>query len=156
MNHPAELSWLFFIISIVVVLGVVMKGALAIVAFRSVLRRRLMTWRAVTAALGLWLVLTGCGIGLATLLLPMPAPSVPVSWPVLVLGIGLFVPLVEVSVGDPGARMESTSLGRLSDICRERGLIFASKNLIRRYETVDLALPEKAKPTILGGNRRLR
>ena len=43
---------------------------------------------------GLWLVLTGCGLGLAALLLPMPAPSTLVSWLVLALGIGLFVPLV--------------------------------------------------------------
>jgi hypothetical protein len=98
VNHPARLSWLFFILSILVVLGAVMKGALAIVGFRSVLRSRLMTWRAVIAVLGLWLVLTGCGIGLAALLLPMPAPSTPVSWPVLALGIGLFVPLVRFPV----------------------------------------------------------
>jgi hypothetical protein len=98
VNHPAQWSWLFFILSILVVLGAVMKGALAIVGFRSVLRSRLMTWRAVTAVLGLWLVLTGCGIGLAALLLPMPAPPTPVSWPVLALGIGLFVPLVRFPV----------------------------------------------------------
>jgi hypothetical protein len=95
VNHREWLSWLFFLISIGLVLGAVFKCALAIFAFQSVLRRRLMTWRAVTGVLALWLVLTGCGVGLATLLqLPMPAPSVPVSWPVLVLGIGLFVPLV--------------------------------------------------------------
>jgi hypothetical protein len=98
VNHAGRLSWLFFILSILVVLGAVMKGALAIVGFRSVLRSRLMTWRAVTAILGLWLVLTGCGIGLAALLLSMPAPSTPVSWPVLALGIGLFVPLVRFPV----------------------------------------------------------
>jgi hypothetical protein len=98
VNHPAWLSSLFFVISICLVLGAVIKGAMAIVAFRLVLHRQLMTWRAVTGVLGLWLVLTGCGVGLAILLMPTAAPSVPVSWPALVSGIGLFVPLARFPV----------------------------------------------------------
>ena len=95
VNHPELLSWLLVLISTCLVWGAVIKGATAIAAFQSVLRRRLMTWRAVIGVLALWLILTGCTVGLVALLsLPMPAPSVPVSWPVLLLGIGLFVPLV--------------------------------------------------------------
>ena len=94
MNYPAELPWLFFILSNFIVLGAVMKGVLAIVAFRSVLRSRLMTWRAVAAVVGLWLVLTGCGVGLAILLLPHLQPSIRVSWAVTVLGIAIFAPLL--------------------------------------------------------------
>jgi hypothetical protein len=98
VNHPAWLSSLFIVISICLVLGAVIKGAMAIVAFRLVLHRQLMTGRAVTGILGLWLVLTGCGVGLAILLMPTAAPSVPLSWPALVSGIGLFVPLVRFPV----------------------------------------------------------
>jgi hypothetical protein len=97
VNHPEQLSWLFLIISNCLILGSVIKGAAAIVVFQWVLNRGLMTWRAVAGVLALWLVLTGCGVGLAMLLmLPTPAPAVPISWPVVVLGIGLFTPLVRI------------------------------------------------------------
>jgi hypothetical protein len=93
-THTVDFSWLLLVLSISLALGAVAKAALAIVAFRSVLCRRLMTWPAVAGILALWLVLTGCGVGFATLLLPTISPWVSPSWPVLVLGIGLFVPLV--------------------------------------------------------------
>jgi len=93
-NHPEWLSWLSFVISMTLVLGAITKVAAAIVAFRCVVSRQLMTGRAVTGVIALWLILTGCAVALTAMLLPVPAPSIAVSWPVLVLGISLFVPLV--------------------------------------------------------------
>jgi hypothetical protein len=94
VNHPEWLSWLFFIVSVCLVLGAVIKCALVIVAFRAVLHGQLMTWRAIIGVLGLWLITTGCWLGLVALLVPIPSPSVTVSWPVLIAGVGFFVPLV--------------------------------------------------------------
>ena len=50
-----------------------------------------MSWGNVAGLLGLWLVLTACGIALAVLVGPMPYVSV--SLPILVVSVAAIVPL---------------------------------------------------------------
>jgi hypothetical protein len=67
------------------------KGSAAVVGYHSALKRGLMSWGNVAGLLGLWLVLTACGIALALLVGPMPYLSV--SLPILVLSVAAIVPL---------------------------------------------------------------
>jgi len=75
-----------------VVCGTILKGAVVVGTFRSALRRRLIDWRDFWGALGVWGILTACAVGLAILVLP--AGTLPMSRPIIVLGIATFMPLV--------------------------------------------------------------
>jgi hypothetical protein len=70
----------------------VVKGIVAIETFRLALRLRLLDRRASWCAVGVWLALTACAVGMATLLLPMENLTVPM--PILFLGIATLMPLV--------------------------------------------------------------
>jgi hypothetical protein len=91
--HPEMWPSILWMLGQAVLLGASVKGALAIVVFRSVLYRRLMTVRAVAGVVALWLILTCCGIALATLLVPVPVQSA-LIWPSMLAAIAVFVPLV--------------------------------------------------------------
>ena len=93
-NHPAALPWLFFVLSISHRPGCSHQGSRDDCRFSigpppaaHDLAGRQLRCDAVARSYGI-------AVGLAILLLPVSTPSVPVSWPVLVLGIGLFLPLV--------------------------------------------------------------
>jgi len=68
-----------------------LKVALAIGTFQSVLRQGLMSWPAVGCVLAIWLSLSAAGMVFASLVLPSGA--VPVSTPVLFVAIAAFMPL---------------------------------------------------------------
>jgi hypothetical protein len=89
---PGLLPRVQAIVPWLVVTAAVLKGILAIASFRGALRRGLLDWTAIGGVLGLWLGLTACGIGLATL--AAPATGLPVSPLIAALGVATFVPLV--------------------------------------------------------------
>jgi len=91
-QHPNELPRLIAAVPWLVVCGAILKGAVAVGTFRSALRRRLIDWRDFWNALGVWVVVTACAVGMA--LLVLPAGTLPVSRPIIVLGIATFMPLV--------------------------------------------------------------
>jgi hypothetical protein len=91
MFHPEDRPLFIAAVPWLVVSAALCKGGLAIGTFKAALRRRLMSWPAIWGILGLWLALTACAVGMAALLIP---PGASVSWPILSLGIGAFVPLV--------------------------------------------------------------
>jgi hypothetical protein len=70
----------------------VLKGTLAVAAFRSALRRRLMNWRAFWSIVGIWLALSAGAAGMSVLCLS--AVSLPVSQLTLLAGIATYMPLV--------------------------------------------------------------
>jgi hypothetical protein len=90
-STPAEIKWLYAAIPFLVAGIAVVKGATAVAGFHGVLKRGLMSWRNVAGVLGLWSVLTACGITLAILFGPIS--SLPVSLPILALGVASLVPL---------------------------------------------------------------
>ena len=67
------------------------KGSAAVAGYHAALKRGLMSWRSAAGLLGLWLVLTACGIALAVLVGPMPYLSL--SLPILFLSVATIVPL---------------------------------------------------------------
>ncbi len=91
-RSPEHLVWFYTALPWLVPGIAILKGAAAIAAFRGALRHELMSWRNIVGVLSLWLVLTGCGAAMAILVGPMS--SVPVSWPIVAIGIALYVPLV--------------------------------------------------------------
>ncbi|MFI5454897.1 MAG: hypothetical protein ACHRXM_05545 [Isosphaerales bacterium] len=91
-RHPSELPRFIALVPWLVVCGAILKGAVAVGTFRSALRRRLIDWRDFWGALGVWVVLTACAVGLG--LLALPAGTLPVSRPIIFLGIVTFIPLV--------------------------------------------------------------
>jgi hypothetical protein len=88
---PEQRTRLYPAIPFLVVGIVLVKGAAALAGFRAVLERRLMSWRNIGGVLGLWFVLSACGIALAILLGPIA--SLKVSLPSLALGVTALVPL---------------------------------------------------------------
>jgi hypothetical protein len=90
-SDPNQMARLVAPIPFLVVGFASVKGIAAVAGYHSALRRGLMSRGNVAGLLGLWLVLTACGIALAVLVGPMPYLSV--RWPILFLSIGVIVPL---------------------------------------------------------------
>ena len=90
-SEPSELARYYPAIPFLVAGIVLVKGATAVAGFYAALERGLMSWRNIAGVLGLWFGLTACGIALAILLGPIS--SVPVSLPILALGVAAIVPL---------------------------------------------------------------
>ena len=80
-SEPDQLARLYPAIPFLVAGIALVKGAIAVTGFRLAIQRGLMSWRNTACLLGLWFVLSVCGIALAVLL--GPSSSVPVSLPVL-------------------------------------------------------------------------
>ena len=90
-SEPDQLARLYPAIPFLVAGIALVKGAVAVTGFHAALQRGLMSWRNIAGVLGLWFVLTACGIALAVLL--GPNSSVPVSLPILALSVAALVPL---------------------------------------------------------------
>jgi hypothetical protein len=91
-EHPEDRARLFSAIPWLVAAAAVIKGTIAIVTIRSALRRQLIDWPTLWRVLSLWLAFTACAGGLTILVLP--DVTVPVSKPVILLGVAAFMPLV--------------------------------------------------------------
>jgi hypothetical protein len=90
-SEPDQLARLYSVIPLLVLAIVLVKGATAVAGFHLALQRRLLSWRNIASLLGLWFVLTVCGIALAVLL--GSTSAVPISLPILALGVAALVPL---------------------------------------------------------------
>jgi len=99
-QHPNELPRLIAAVPWLVMCGAILKGAVTVGTYRSALRRRLIDWRDFWNALGVWVVVTACAVGMA--LLVLPAGTLPVSRPIIVLGIATFMPLVRFPLATLG------------------------------------------------------
>jgi hypothetical protein len=90
-STQGELGRVYALIPFLVVGIVLVKGILALAGFHAALERGLMSWRNVAGVLSFWVTLTACGISLAILIGPIS--YVPVSLPILALGVASLVPL---------------------------------------------------------------
>ncbi len=90
-SEPDQLARLYPTIPLLVLGIVLVKGTAAASGFHAALKRGLMSWRNIGGILGLWFILSACGISLALLL--GPVASVPVSLPMLGLSVAALVPL---------------------------------------------------------------
>ena len=91
VSHPEALPRIAAILPYVVVCAAILKGTLAIVTFRSALRRGLIAWSTVGNGLGIWLALSACGFACVLL---GPSTSLPaISTPIMILSILAFMPL---------------------------------------------------------------
>ena len=82
-NHPEYRAGLDAAVPWLVVGLAIVKGILAVTAFRTALRRELWSGREIVAVLGLWLFLATCAVALAVLARPVTGLSM--SMPVLAL-----------------------------------------------------------------------
>ncbi len=96
-NRPEALPRLYAIIPWFVAGVAMIKGTLAIVLFRAVLRRRLIGWPDILVILGVWLAITVLGFALAILV--SPANGLPAPLPLLFVGIATLVPLLRFPLG---------------------------------------------------------
>ena len=90
-STPGEIGRVYAVIPFLVVGIVLVKGILALAGFHAALERGLMSWRNVAGVLSFWVTLSACGISLAILIGPIS--YVPVSLPILALGVASLVPL---------------------------------------------------------------
>jgi hypothetical protein len=95
-QRPEHLHRLVAAIPVLVVCAAAVKAIVAFVTFRSVLRRRIMSWPALGFALGIWLAFTAAGVSLV-LVAGLPA-GFPVDLPIILLGIATFAPLVRYPI----------------------------------------------------------
>jgi hypothetical protein len=91
VRHPEQLGRVYWALPWAVCGLAIVKAGLAVGAFRSAVGRRLMGWRSMWRALGIWLVFSACGIAMAALL--YPAAGAPGSRLYMLLGVPTFVPL---------------------------------------------------------------
>jgi hypothetical protein len=91
MNRPEDRPLFLAAVPWLVVGAALFKGSLAIATFKCALRWRLMSWRVFWGILVMWLALSFCAVALAALVIPSAA--LPVSWPILSLGIATLVPM---------------------------------------------------------------
>jgi hypothetical protein len=91
-RSPEHLAWFYSVLPWLVAGVGTVKGTVAVAAFRAARRQELMSWQIIVGLLSLWLLLTGCGIAMAVLV--GPTSAVPLSWPVIALGVATLVPLV--------------------------------------------------------------
>jgi hypothetical protein len=91
MLHPEELAWFLSILPWVVISAAVAKGLVAIASYSVALGRRLIAWSSLWKALAAWFAFA-CG-ALAMVQLIVPGGMVPVSRPILFLGMATLAPL---------------------------------------------------------------
>ena len=97
MTHPEHLPRVLAMLPYVVVCAAILKGTVAIWAFRTALRLGLINWSNVGSALGIWLALSACAFVFASLVSSTSLPAI--SMPVMLLGILAFMPLSRFAVG---------------------------------------------------------
>jgi hypothetical protein len=89
--HPEYLPRLIAAVPVLVASAAIVKANVVVASFRAALRDRLIRWSTFWSALGLWLVLTLCAVAMAVLTLP---PGImPVSRPIMFVGIATLMPL---------------------------------------------------------------
>lgn len=93
-HHPAALARFLAITPYLAAGLALLKPTLAIGAFYAALHFGLMSWRQAEFVLVLWLILSAVAMMLAGLV--VPAGAVPISTPVLFIGIAVFMPLARV------------------------------------------------------------
>jgi hypothetical protein len=91
-SHPEDRPALYTAIPLLVLGIATIKGAAATVTFRAALHKRLMSWRSILGVLSLWTLLTSCGV--AMVILTDPPVGMPLSWPIVTLGVASSVPLL--------------------------------------------------------------
>jgi hypothetical protein len=96
VGHPDDRQRFLAALPWLVVSAAAVKAAVSAWAFRANLARGLMTPAALCAVLAGWLLLVACTVGLVALL--APAEGLPVSWPIVLLGIATFTPLARFAL----------------------------------------------------------
>jgi hypothetical protein len=96
MFHPEAIPRLLPILRYVVVGAAILKATLAIVTFRSALRRGLIAWSTVGNVVGIWLALSACAFACVLLVPPTNLPAF--STPITLLGILAFMPLCRITL----------------------------------------------------------
>jgi len=96
VGHPEDRQRFLVVLPWLVVSAAAVKAVVSTWAFRADLARGLITPAALCAILIGWVVLVACTAGLVALL--APAEGLPVSWPIVLLGIATFTPLARFAL----------------------------------------------------------